>query len=282
MLSYRHSFHAGNHADVLKHSILVYVLQYMNRKDKPYVYIDTHAGAGVYDVLGQQAQKTGEYLDGIARLFTQEQPTTDFLKPYTDLIASFNTGQNLHYYPGSPAIAQRLLRPSDRLMLTELHGADAANLRDSLGRDRRVHVSQEDGLKYLKAILPPPEKRAVVLIDPSYEIKTDYDLVIRAIQQAVQRFATGTYLLWYPVINRSATESFIAELVKCQIPDMWRLELCVETDNIDRGMTGSGMILINPPYSLAGDASESMTVLHQRLAQDVGQGGAILQRLTEE
>lgn len=280
MLSYRHSFHAGNHADVLKHSILTYVLQYMNRKDKPYVYVDTHAGAGMYDVLGHNAQKTGEFRAGVARILNHNN--TAFLAHYIDLVRSFNNSPDLRYYPGSPAIAQRLLRDDDRLALTELHSTEVENLRNSLGRDHRVRIAQEDGLKQLKAILPPHEKRAVVLIDPSYEIKTDYEQVSQALKQAVQRFATGTFLLWYPVITRPATEHFIAELQRLKISDMWRIELCIAPDNNDRGMTGSGMILINPPYSLASDAQESLTILSTVLAQEPANGRLILQRLTEE
>lgn len=266
MLSYRHSFHAGNFADVLKHTVLMYVLNYMNRKEKPYCYIDTHAGAGLYRLDSSEASKTGEYMTGIGLL--QNKALPNLLAEYTALIDSFNSTETLLHYPGSPAIARRLLRPHDRAQLTELHSSDVKLLSDYIGRQRTIGVLQKDGLEHLIATLPPREKRAVVLIDPSYEIKTDYALVAKTLSAAVQRFATGTYMIWYPVIQRAQTESFISSLVNTGIPDMLRLELCVRSDDLEHGMTGSGMVLVNPPYRLKNDMETLMPELHQLLVTD--------------
>ncbi|MFY0665831.1 MAG: 23S rRNA (adenine(2030)-N(6))-methyltransferase RlmJ [Natronospirillum sp.] len=266
MLSYRHSFHAGNFADVLKHTVLMYVLDYMNRKDKPYCYIDTHAGAGMYRLDSPEANKTGEFMTGIGLL--NDEPLEGLLADYTALIRTFNNSAQLNTYPGSPAIAQHYLRDQDRAQLTELHSSDVKLLSDYIGRQRTISVLQKDGLEHLIATLPPREKRALVLIDPSYEIKTDYAQVAKALAAAVQRFATGTYMIWYPVIKRAETESFIAALIKTGIPDMLRLEMCVRPDDVERGMTGSGMILVNPPYSLKQDMEILMPELHQRLIKE--------------
>ncbi|WLD56861.1 23S rRNA (adenine(2030)-N(6))-methyltransferase RlmJ [Salinispirillum sp. LH 10-3-1] len=267
MLSYRHSFHAGNFADVLKHTVLMYVLNYMNRKDKPYCYIDTHAGAGMYRLDSPEANKTGEFMTGIGLL--HDIPLQGLLADYTALIRVFNNNSNqLNNYPGSPAIAQHYLRDHDRAQLTELHSSDFKLLSDYIGRQRAIGVLQKDGLEHLIATLPPREKRALVLIDPSYEIKTDYAQVAKTLAAAVQRFSTGTYMIWYPVIKRADTESFISALVKTGIPDMLRLELCVKPDDLERGMTGSGMILVNPPYSLKQEMEGLMPELHQRLVKD--------------
>lgn len=266
MLSYRHSFHAGNFADVLKHALLVYVLDYMNRKEKPYCYIDTHSGAGLYRLDGPEATKTGEYLGGIARLQQRELPP--ILASYWSLVQSFNPSPRLMQYPGSPAIAQRLLRGQDRAQLSELHSNDFSLLQETLGNHRSTQVVNKDGLSHLIATLPPREKRAVVLIDPSYEIKSDYDLVVKTLSSAVQRFATGTYMIWYPVITRPDTEAFIKALVDTGIPDILRVELCVRPDDMARGMTGSGVVIVNPPYCLKDDLEPLLPELQRWLIAD--------------
>ena len=216
MLSYRHAFHAGNHADVLKHLVLVLTLDYYQRKDKPFWYIDTHAGSGLYRLSSTEAQKTREFTHGIQTLWDAER-IPDELRTYLHLVQQLNPTQQLEQYPGSPWLAAHLLRKHDQLRLFELHPTDFKALDDALGNDKRVHLSKQDGLTGLLGLLPPITRRAVTLIDPSYELKTDYADVITTLAKAHQRFATGTYLLWYPVIARQRVSQMIHDLHKTGI-----------------------------------------------------------------
>ena len=197
MLAYRHAFHAGNHADVLKHVVLVQVLRYMAEKDKPFTLVDTHAGAGGYSLEGRYARKNAEYEGGIGRLWTRgDLPPA--LADYVALVRRFNDGGKLRQYPGSPAFAQMLLRPQDRLRLYELHPTDHRILDAYLGERPNTQVTQADGFAALKAELPPPSRRGVVLIDPSYELKADYAKVVAALRESLTRFAEGVIVVWYP------------------------------------------------------------------------------------
>ncbi|HYD34210.1 MAG TPA: 23S rRNA (adenine(2030)-N(6))-methyltransferase RlmJ, partial [Methylophilaceae bacterium] len=206
MLSYRHAFHAGNHADVLKHFVLKEVLQYSAQKDKPFWYVDTHAGAGMYALDKGYAQQNAEYRDGIERLWnSQDLPPA--LVDYVALIRKLNPQGSLRHYPGSPAVARELLRPDDRMRLFELHPNDSKLLRqeflvDNPQANRQMLIETQDGFAGLKALLPPPPRRAVVLIDPPYEDKSDYQRVVEAIKDSLERFADGTYMIWYPVLQR--------------------------------------------------------------------------------
>lgn len=248
MLSYRHQFHAGSHADVLKHLVLVYVIEYLKQKDKPFLYLDTHAGAGRYDLSADHQHTNKEFQHGIARLLDAPEPP-EALLPYLDFIKYYNPGGLLHY-PGSPEIAGLLLRPQDRIACFELHPADYQSLSDLLSHRKNTTISQSDGFAGLKALLPPMEKRAVVLIDPSYEIKKDYSDVVTALQQAYKRFATGVYLLWYPVVERERINQLSRAITQSGFKEVLQTELLVAEDSDDFGMTGSGMIVINPPFQL--------------------------------
>ncbi|MGS6401049.1 23S rRNA (adenine(2030)-N(6))-methyltransferase RlmJ, partial [Enterobacter hormaechei] len=199
MLSYRHSFHAGNHADVLKHTVQSLIIESLKEKDKPFLYLDTHAGAGRYQLSGEHAERTGEYLEGIARIWQQDDLPAE-LEPYIGVVNHFNRNGQLRYYPGSPLIARQLLREQDSLQLTELHPSDFPLLRSEFQKDNRARVDKADGYQQLKAKLPPVSRRGLVLIDPPYEIKTDYQAVVTGINEGYKRFATGTYALWYPVV----------------------------------------------------------------------------------
>jgi 23S rRNA (adenine2030-N6)-methyltransferase len=214
MLSYRHAFHAGNHADVLKHFVLMQVLSYTNQKDKPYWYIDTHAGAGMYQLNTGYAAQNAEFESGIFPLWHADrlnQPLNDFLT----LIQSFNADGKLIYYPGSPMVAQSLLRASDKMRLFELHPNDYKILLENFkGKDRTVKIEKQDGFSGIKAILPPPPRRAVILIDPPYEEKQDYQRVVTCIKESLIRFATGTYLIWYPQLQRPEPEQMVQQLQK--------------------------------------------------------------------
>ncbi|SFX50052.1 23S rRNA (adenine(2030)-N(6))-methyltransferase RlmJ [Marinospirillum alkaliphilum] len=266
MLSYRHSFHAGNFADLLKHLTLHYLLDYLNRKDKPWFYLDTHAGAGLYSLKSASAEKTGEYQDGIQRLLGAE-PKHPLLQAFRQQVLSLNTKPSELYYPGSPLLASLMMRPQDRMQLHELHPQDHRLLSSHLQNKARVRIQQSDGFAALKASLPPPERRGLILMDPPYELKEDYQRVIQAVQEGVKRFATGTYAIWYPVLQRQQTESWIRQFSNAGLPSLLRLEHCPLPDSSGFGMTGSGMLIINPPWSLAQDFKTLMPELNQLLQQ---------------
>ncbi len=264
MLSYRHAFHAGNSADVLKHWTLVTILQYYQLKDKPFTYIDTHAGAGLYQLTSEAAQKTGEYNTGIQQVLENVTVCPPDISSYLRLIQQLNSN-TLTYYPGSPWLAAQLLRPSDRLALFELHPQDYSLLKQQFTSDKRIHTYQEDGLNGLKRLVPPSTKRAVILIDPSYELKTDYQLVIKAVQQAYKRFATGTYIVWYPVIYRQRVQNMLKELQHSDIADILQIELCLQADSDSLGMSGSGLFIINPPWTFKQQAQNVLPWLQHQL-----------------
>ena len=271
MLSYRHAFHAGNHADMLKHFVLWLVLDYFNRKDKPYWYIDTHAGAGLYDLSGGEAQKVGEYRDGIARLITAEK-LPDALSAFRARLQAMLPQAGL--YCGSPWLAQAETRETDKLRLFELHPADYQHLQNNMetaGLKRRGIIRQEDGFQGLIALLPPPTRRAVVLIDPPYEQKQDYARVAHTLKEARKRFEQGCYLVWYPCLSREESRKLPEQLQKLSPDNFLQAELYVKQPAKDGfGMHGSGMFVINPPYLLAEQLRDSLPVLTELLAQDAG------------
>lgn len=250
MLAYRHAFHAGNHADVLKHLVLVQVLRYMNGKDKPYRYVDTHAGAGGYSLEGRYAQKKGEYERGIALLWERDD-LPEPLADYVSLVRQFNPQGALEQYPGSPAIAQMLLRPTDQMRLFELHPTEHRILDSYLGKQRGVEVRHADGFDGLKGTLPPTTRRGVVLMDPSYEGNGDYGKVIASLRDALQRFAEGVYVIWYPQVQKVEAAELPRRL-EALAPKGWlhaRLTVA-KPDSLGFGLAGSGMFVINPPYTL--------------------------------
>lgn len=265
MLSYRHAFHAGSAADVLKHAMFVFVLAYAGRKPKPLYLLDTHAGAGIYDLSSPQAQRTGEYAAGIARLIAAVPNEPELVAPYLALVRAANPTGRLEAYPGSPILARRLLRPQDRHEAAELHSSDHRQLRALLGHVPRANVTREDGLALLIARLPPPERRGIVLIDPSYEIKSDHEAVVRALTRAYRRFATGTYLLWYPVIERRRVETFLDSLRASGLRAIYQVELCLRPDAPGRGMTGSGVLVVNPPWTLPSAVDRGLPWLVEKL-----------------
>jgi len=249
MLSYRHSFHAGNHADVLKHTVQSLIIESLKEKEKPFLYLDTHAGAGRYQLSGEHAERTGEYLEGIARIW-QRDDIPEELAAYMSVVNHFNRNESLRYYPGSPLIARQLLREEDKLQLTELHPSDFPLLRSEFQKDDRTRVARADGYQQLKAQLPPPSRRGLILMDPPYEMKTDYQDVVKGIQEGYKRFATGTYALWYPVVMRQQIKKMLRDLEATGIRRILQIELGVRPDSDQRGMTASGMIVINPPWKL--------------------------------
>lgn len=271
MLSYRHAFHAGNHADVLKHFVLYLVLEYFNRKDKPYWYVDTHSGAGLYDLKGKEANKVGEYLHGIARL-RQAENLPEKLQEFCKHLEAILPDEQV--YCGSPWLAQSLLRSNDKLRLFELHPADFELLRNNMAEaklGRRGIVKQENGWQGLLALLPPPTRRAVVLIDPPYEQKQDYAHAVSVLKDALKKFRDGCYLLWYPCLSREESKK-LPESLKKLMPDHFvHAILQVASPRADGfGMHGSGMFVINPPYLLAQQLQQTLPFLTELLAQDEG------------
>ncbi len=255
MLSYRHSFHAGNFADVLKHLVEVAILEYLKAKPKPFCYHDSHAAVGLYRLDSETAQKTGEYSNGIAKLLGHH-PQSPTLKTYLDLIARLNPDGVLTYYPGSPVIARELLRSDDSIQATELHPADFPLLQQQFAGRRFCRIEKMDAYAGFKAMLPPLHKRGLVLIDPPYELKTEYQDLLKGVQLAYQRFPQATYAIWYPVIERASIEAVMQAFVATGIRNQLRIELCVQPDSEGFGMTGSGMLVINPPYVLKQQMSE--------------------------
>ncbi len=266
MLSYRHAFHAGNHADLLKHSALVLALRYLLQKETPLYYIDTHAGAGRYRLGSDESKKTGEYRDGIARVW-RTPPLPALLDDYLAAIAADNSGGGeLHSYPGSPQFAAHCLRAQDRLRLFERHPQDFSLLTRHFAADRRAQVTQGDGFAGLKALLPPPSRRALVLIDPPYEVKSDYQQVVAALRDAHRRFATGVYMLWYPLIEQADAKRLPQQLDALKLGPALRAELCVATSDEVPGLYGSGLFVINPPWQLGEQLQQLLPWLAERLA----------------
>ncbi|MCK9282804.1 MAG: 23S rRNA (adenine(2030)-N(6))-methyltransferase RlmJ [Rhodocyclaceae bacterium] len=273
MLSYRHAFHAGNHADVLKHFVLVQLLDYFNQKDKPYWVVDTHAGAGAYRLDEGYATRNAEHEYGISRLWNR-QNLPSALQRYLDLVHEFNGSGPLRRYPGSPWFALRLMRPADRLRLFELHSTDAPLLAENLKRlftdaTKRVVIDQADGFLHLKSILPPPPKRGLVLMDPAYEDKRDYLRTVMALKESLARFPTGTFAIWYPQIRLGDARALPEKLKKLPMKS-WlhvRLSVCAES-NEGPGMFGSGMFVANPPWTLGDTLAAAMPCLTEALRQD--------------
>ncbi|MFZ4875127.1 23S rRNA (adenine(2030)-N(6))-methyltransferase RlmJ [Janthinobacterium sp. Mn2066] len=285
MLSYRHAFHAGNHADVLKHYVQIQLLKYLNQKDTAYSYIDTHSGAGVYALDGGYASKNAEYETGIAPLWDRTDLPAS-LAEYLNLIKEMNPSGKMRYYPGSPYCADQVAREQDRLRLFELHPADAKILADnfrkveahaaengvrSTVRGKRVIITKADGFQSLKALLPPPSRRALVLIDPPYEDKMDYRKVKDTLADALVRFPSGIYAVWYPVLQRMESRQFADKLKQLPAAEWLHVTLTVNTPSPDGfGLHSSGMFILNPPYTLEPMLREVMPYLVKVLGRDDG------------
>lgn len=281
MFSYRHAFHAGNHADVLKHMVLVQLLSYLNQKDTAYMVIDTHAGAGVYQLDGEFASRSGEAEDGIARLWDRKDLPA-IVKEYVDHIRAMNPAGRLRHYPGSPFLAERVMREQDRLRLFEMHSTEIKILEENVRRleshaaangvrtrGKRILVDRADGFAGLKALLPPPSRRGLVLIDPSYEDKDDYRRVKVAIEDAQTRFAGGTYAVWYPALGRLESQQLPERLKRVARADWLHVTLTVGAPGSEgHGLVGSGLFIINPPWTLEASLKEALPWLTPLLARD--------------
>ncbi|BCB28109.1 ribosomal RNA large subunit methyltransferase J [Sulfurimicrobium lacus] len=271
MLSYRHAFHAGNHADVLKHLVLVQLDRYLGQKDKPFWVIDTHAGAGLYALDTGYATQLKEFDSGIGRLWARKDLPAP-LAEYVDLVRAINPDGALRFYPGSPWLALQTTRPQDRLRLFELHSSDSRILQDNFAdHARRVTITTADGFDALKALLPPPPRRALVLIDPSYEMREDYQHVVAALKDGLTRFATGTYAVWYPQLARAEARQLPEKLKRLPVKSWLNVSLTVHAPSSDGfGMHGSGMFVVNPPWTLHKTLADVLPYLVKVLGQDAG------------
>ena len=265
MLSYRHGYHAGNAADVLKHFILTYVLDYIKKKDKGFIFIDSHAGAGKYLISDPYMQKNKEYLQGIKKIL-QLKNDNIFLKKYLDLIKSINFNSELKIYPGSCYLAARSLRPNDNLYFFELHPKEFLNLKKNFENDSRVIIENRDSYQRLKKLLPPKEKRAVILIDPSYELKDEYEKVLEMLSDCYKKFPLGVYIIWYPVLKNKKSEKFIFNVLKKKYKNLSHVEMI--TDNLNNGMQGSGLFILNCPWSIENDIKKSLETIFDCLKKN--------------
>lgn len=289
MFSYRHAFHAGNHADVLKHTVLIAALKHLTEKDPALAVLDTHAGAGLYRLDGDYAEISGEAANGILKLLADPEPgqsplvAAPALQDYLDLVASFNKSGGKKVYPGSPFIMQQLLRDHDRLKLFELHPTDSKTLSANIAQlsaGRQVAVFREDGFEGIRKFLPPPSRRAFLLCDPSYEIKSDYSLVALMIANSLKIFSTGTYAVWYPIIPRPEAHDLPRKLktLATKAGKSWLhatltvkfSKLTTDADGeVKRpGLPASGMFLINPPHTLKAALKPALAQMVERLGQD--------------
>jgi 23S rRNA (adenine2030-N6)-methyltransferase len=262
MLSYRHSYHAGNHADILKHLTLIALLEKLRAKDKPFVCIDTHSGSGLYDLQSNEARKTGEAEQGAARIWQQHSNDAGVAQ-YLQLLKTFNPGSRLRRYPGSPAIAQSLLREDDRMILMELHNNEIELLRANFQHDKRISIHHRDGFEGVLALTPPVPRRGLVLIDPSYEVKTDYERVLDTCVKLTKRWPQGIIALWYPLLGKEKDRSsWLRErFSQKKFIDLLSIELQVEPQTNDSGMHGSGMFIVNTPWQLDQQMQLSMQSL---------------------
>ena len=276
-MNYRHAFHAGGFADVIKHIVLVRILAYLQEKPAAFRVIDTHAGAGAYDLTSDEARRGGEWLTGIARVMQARfsETTLPLVLPYLDIVRAFNPQTGLGTYPGSPLIARALLRPQDRLTACEVEPKARKHLIDALRRDTQARVVDLDGWVALPAFVPPKERRGLVMIDPSYEHKDEFERLATGFAEAFAKWPTGSYLLWYPVKSRRATDNLARHVAEVAGADAaagkcLRLEFSVAPQVTGAGLTSAGLLIVNPPWTLAGE----LKAILPELEKPLGQGGA--------
>ncbi|WP_342360692.1 23S rRNA (adenine(2030)-N(6))-methyltransferase RlmJ [Terrarubrum flagellatum] len=270
-MNYRHAFHAGNFADILKHLTLARILAALKRKDGAFRIIDTHAGAGLYDLSGDEAGRAGEWRDGVARL--DDARMSDAAEALADdfraALADVRRERGASIYPGSPEIARRLMRAQDKLILSEAHIGTADALRGAIGRDRRVKILPQDGWITLNAVIPPPERRGVVLIDPAFEDADEFAVIAKKLPQAVRKWPTGIFALWHPIKDPAIVERFMRAMVEAGVEKMLRAELAVDRPEA-RGLPACGMLIVNPPFTL----HDELEILLPELARLLGRSAA--------
>lgn len=269
-MNYRHIYHAGNFADVLKHAVLARLVTYLQQKEKAFRVLDTHAGIGLYDLSSEEAQKTGEWRDGVGRLLDGELPPeiAAILAPYLSSIRALNPGSELTLYPGSPKLARMLFRPQDRLSAMELHPDDYETLHRLFDADFQSRVTELDGWLALGAHLPPKEKRGLILVDPPFEKEGEYERLADGLARGYRRFTGGVYCLWYPLKQGAPIKAFHEALKALDIPKTLCAELSVRSDRETTGLSGSGLIIVNPPFTLKSELDLLLPFLKTRLGQD--------------
>jgi 23S rRNA (adenine2030-N6)-methyltransferase len=277
-MNYRHAYHAGNHADVLKHIVMMRAFAQLKKKDKPFLFLDAHAGIGLYALWGDEALKTLEWQDGVGRFYSPSgQPVLlaagceTLIAPWREAIAAVNaTGQPLSHYPGSPGFALASLRRSDRVLFNELHPEDHDRLADFAARDRRVMLTEGDAAIAVKANLPPPERRGFILIDPPYEQEDEARRAVQMLREGYRRFATGAFALWYPVTGDGLSEEIVAQAKALGLAKMLKVELRVREALPEGGLAGSGLVLVNPPWPLGDELALLGPALRDLLRQNDG------------
>ena len=267
VLAYRHLFHAGNFADVFKHGIVVQLATLIARKEKPFLYLDTHAGTGRYDLSLAWAQKNREFDNGIARLFSRNDCPAQ-VRPYLDAVHALNPDGQLRYYPGSPLLVYRMLRERDRMVLTELNRDDCSRLSKEIGPDRRVQIRNMDGYQALKAFLPPQERRGLILIDSSFDRAGEFNRLVEVLAMVYKRFSTGVYAIWYPLMEPADISSFEQQVASSGIRKVLKLELSVRPGDWRDSLRGSAMLVINPPYEMDTLAASMLHWLWKVLSVD--------------
>jgi 23S rRNA (adenine2030-N6)-methyltransferase len=269
-MNYRHAFHAGNFADVVKHATLARVIAHLKEKPAAFCVIDTHAGCGLYNLTGPEASRTGEWRAGIGRLRAArlDAAPRELLAPYLDAVAAFNPDGTIATYPGSPALAQRLLRAHDRLVACELGSSAAEALAAQMRRDARVKVVAIDGYTALNAYVPPKERRGLVLLDPPFEQPDEFERLVDALAGAHRKWPTGIYLIWYPLKDARATGRFARHLARLGIPRMLRAELAIARARAAERLAGTGLIVVNPPWRLEGELNVLLPALAKGLAEN--------------
>ncbi|MBB4228321.1 23S rRNA (adenine(2030)-N(6))-methyltransferase RlmJ [Rhizobium mongolense] len=269
-MNYRHIYHAGNFADVLKHAVLARLIRYLQKKDGAFRVLDTHAGVGLYDLSSEEAQKTGEWQDGIGRIMEADlaPQVAGLVEPYLSAVRELNPDGGVRYYPGSPKLSRMLFRPQDRLSAMELHPEDYIRLHRLFEGDHHARITELDGWLALGAHLPPKEKRGIVLVDPPFEEDGEYERLVDGLARAYRRFPGGTYCLWYPLKKGAPIKELHEALQVTQIPKMLCAELSVRSDRGVTGLTGSGLIIVNPPFTLKDELHALLPALKDHLAQD--------------
>ena len=285
-INYRHAFHAGNFADVLKHAVLARILVYLTRKESPFRFIDTHAGAGRYDLMGEEAKRSPEWRDGIARVLTARPPAAvaELLRPYLQAVGPHDSEGRPLFYPGSPAIAQTLMRSQDRIALCETNPGEREALIAALKRDGRLSIVGADGYVALNAYLPPKERRGAVLIDPPFEAPDEASSVVRALERALRKWPTGTYMAWRPIREAKADAHFLNSVAPLGAPNILRLELDVGPGPVgahgQEPLARAGLLIVNPPHTLADEARTLLPWLAQTLGRD-GKGKHVCEWVSE-
>ena len=265
MLSYRHMFHAGNFADVFKHALLSRLLIALSAKDKPYFYLDTHAGIARYDLMHEWAQKAREYENGVARLWNASDLPRE-LEPYMEAVRAVNPHPTLRYYPGSPLVARRFMREGDRMLLVELNKVDCEELKSVMAGQRHVSVQCIDAYQSLKSYLPPAERRGLVLVDSSFDRAREFDRIVKALKEAHARWATGIYAIWYPIMEPAPMRDFAQDVQRSGIRKVLRAELVVRARDESGIIPGCGMLVVNPPWRFDDEAKAIVQYLAKKLA----------------